>query len=88
MEIEMSRPEEKFNWFRMFWDGITHMSPLARTLWIVAIVKLIILFFILKPFFFPNLLNTTYDDDADRAQHVRTELYDKAPSAEISDNKN
>ena len=58
------------------------MSRLSRTLWIVAIVKLIIMFFILKPFFFPNLLESNYDNDADKAQHVRTELFNKAPATE------
>lgn len=66
----------------MFWDGFTHMSRLSRTLWIVAIVKLIIMFFILKPFFFPNLLDSTYEEDADKAQHVRTELVKKVPATE------
>ncbi|MDD2327512.1 MAG: DUF4492 domain-containing protein [bacterium] len=66
----------------MFWSGFTSMSRLSRTLWIVAIVKLIIMFFILKPFFFPNLLESNYDNDADKAQHVRTELFNKAPATE------
>lgn len=82
MESEINRPEEKFNWFKMFWSGFTNMSSLSKTLWIVAIVKLIIMFFILKPFFFPNELDTKYENDADRAQHVRTELYKKVPATE------
>jgi uncharacterized membrane protein len=82
MESEIIRPGGKFNWFKMFWTGFTNMSRLSKTLWIVAIVKLIIMFFILKPFFFPNLLNTKYEDDADKAQHVRTELYKKASATE------
>ncbi|HBG59085.1 MAG TPA: DUF4492 domain-containing protein, partial [Porphyromonadaceae bacterium] len=72
------RPVVKFNWFKMFWDGFTNMNRLSKTLWIVAIVKLIIMYFILRPFFFPNVLDTTYDNDADKAKHVRTELLEKA----------
>jgi len=62
----------------MFWEGFTSMSRMSKTLWIVAIVKLIIMFFILKPFFFPNLLDTNYENEADKAEHVRTELFRKA----------
>jgi hypothetical protein len=36
------------------------------------------MFFILKPFFFPNLLDTNYENEADKAEHVRTELFRKA----------
>lgn len=83
MELEIKRPPEKFNWFKMFWDGFTNMSTLSKSLWIVVIVKLIIMYFILKPFFFTNLLDSTYEDDTDKANHVRTELYKKAPETEI-----
>ncbi len=80
MEIEIIKPPpEKFNWFKMFRDGFLNMSRLGKTLWIVVIIKLIIMFFILKPFFFPNLLNSRYNNDADKARHVSTELIDKAP---------
>lgn len=82
MELEINRPEEKFNWFTMFWTGFTNMSSLSKTLWIVVIVKLVIMFFILKPFFFPNVLDTRYENEAEKAQHVRTELYKKAPATE------
>jgi uncharacterized membrane protein len=82
MEFESNRPATQYNWFTMFLAGFTSMTRLSKTLWIVVIVKLIILFFILKPFFFPNLLDTTYDNDADKARHVCRELYHKAPSTE------
>jgi uncharacterized membrane protein len=76
--MEIKRETTKYNWFSMFWEGFTSMSRMSKTLWIVAIVKLIIMFFILKPFFFPNLLDTNYENEADKAEHVRTELFRKA----------
>lgn len=82
MEIEINSPPEKFNWFKMFRDGFTSMSPLSKSLWILVIVKLIIMYFILKPFFFPNVLDSTYKDDADKANHVRTELFENVPGTE------
>ena len=82
MEKEKDITAKKYNWFTMFWSGFTSMSRMSKTLWIVAIVKLVIMFFILKPFFFPNVLETNYDNDADKAEHVRTELYEKLPTSE------
>ena len=35
------------------------------------------MFAILKLFFFPDLLSSNYDNDDDRAQHVRNELIKK-----------
>ena len=54
-------------------DGFRSMT-LGKTLWLLVIIKLFIMFAILKAFFFPNLLNSLYDNDEDKAQHVRTEL--------------
>ena len=58
---------------------VHYHEPNRKTLWVIVVVKLVIMFFILKPFFFPNLLKSKYDNDLDKANHVRTELYQKAP---------
>ena len=54
-------------------DGFKNMT-LGKSLWVLIIIKLFIMFAILNAFFFPNLLNSLYDNDEDKAQHVRTEL--------------
>lgn len=41
--------------FDLYYDGFRHMT-LGKTLWIIILIKLFIIFFILKPFFFPNYL--------------------------------
>ncbi|KGF51666.1 DUF4492 domain-containing protein [Prevotella melaninogenica] len=41
--------------FDLYYDGFRHMT-LGKTLWIVIIVKLAIMFLVLKIFFFPNFL--------------------------------
>lgn len=46
----------------------------GKQLWVLIIIKVVILFAVLKIFFFPNLLSRDYDNDADRAQAVRTTL--------------
>ena len=41
--------------FDLYYDGFGHMT-LGKTLWTVIIVKLAIMFLVLKIFFFPNFL--------------------------------
>ena len=36
--------------FDLYYDGFRHMT-LGKTLWIIILIKLFIMFFILKPFF-------------------------------------
>ncbi len=47
---------------------------LGKTLWKIIIVKLIVMFCVLKLFFFPNYLNTNFDTDQQRADHVIDQL--------------
>jgi len=46
----------------------------GKTLWLIVIIKLFIMFVVLKIFFFPNYLNTNFDNDKSKAEHVRQEL--------------
>ena len=41
--------------FRFYYDGFRQMT-LGRTLWAIILIKLFIIFAILKVFFFPNFL--------------------------------
>lgn len=61
---------------RFYVEGFKSMT-VGKTLWALIILKLFIMFAILKLFFFPNLLSSNYDNDDDRAQHVRNELIKK-----------
>ena len=58
---------------RFYVEGFREMT-VGRTLWAIILIKLFILFAVLKVFFFPDLLRRDYDNDADRAQAVRTHL--------------
>lgn len=64
---------------RFYIDGFRGMGPLGKKLWLLIIIKLILFFAVMKLFFFPDLLQTNYDNDEDRAQAVRTHL-SKPPS--------
>jgi len=55
-----------------YYDGFRSMT-LGKTLWIIIIIKLFVLFFVLKLFFFKTELGTFSSED-EKSQHVITEL--------------
>lgn len=57
----------------MYVDGFRQMT-VGRTLWAIILIKLFILFFVLKLFFFPDILQENYDSDEKRAEAVREKL--------------
>lgn len=59
--------------WRFYVDGFRSMT-IGRYLWAIILIKLFILFFVMRLFFFPNILERDYENDADRAQAVRTNL--------------
>jgi len=59
--------------YRFYRDGFREMT-VGRWLWLMIIVKLFILFFIFKLFFFPDILSRDYDNDSQRAEAVRSSL--------------
>ena len=52
-----------------YWHGFRSMKT-GRTLWLIIIIKLIIIFGFLKLVFYPDLLNSKFDSDAQRAAYV------------------
>lgn len=59
--------------FRFYVDGFRRMT-LGRTLWKVILIKLIIMFGVLKLFFFHDFLGTKFSTDEQRAEYVLGEL--------------
>lgn len=59
--------------YRFYIDGFRRMT-LGKTLWKVIIIKLIIMFGVLKLFFFPDFLGTKFNTDEQRADYVLSEL--------------
>ena len=57
--------------FDLYYDGFRNMK-LGRTLWAIIIVKLIIIFAVLKVFFFPNFLKE--HANGDEAGYVATQI--------------
>lgn len=57
-------------------DGFRGMT-VGRTLWIVIIIKLVVMFGILRLFFFPDLLNSKFETNSQRGDYVIEELISK-----------
>ncbi|MCM1005452.1 MAG: DUF4492 domain-containing protein [Lachnospiraceae bacterium] len=62
--------------YTLYADGFRSMT-VGRSLWLMIVIKLLILFAVLKVFFFPDLLSSGYDNDSDRAEAVRSTFTDK-----------
>lgn len=62
--------------FRFYVEGFKNMK-LGKTLWAIILVKLFIMFAILKFIFFPNFLNSRYDTQEEKSEHVLNELTDR-----------
>lgn len=60
--------------FRFYYDGFRRMNRTWRVVWIIILIKLFIMFAILKVFFFPNRLATQCDTNEQRSEYVIEEL--------------
>ena len=65
--------KNNFFWkvFHLYYDGFRQMT-LGRTLWVVILIKLFIIFVVLKLFFFPDFLKQ--HANGDKAEYVATQL--------------
>jgi hypothetical protein len=60
--------------FRFYYDGFSNLPRWGKQVWLVVLIKLFILFVVLKIFFFPNFLQTNFKNDTDRSNHVLENL--------------
>lgn len=54
MTLPKSKPSLLRRAWRLYADGFRGLSRTGRILWMLIIVKLFVMFAVLKPFFFPN----------------------------------
>jgi len=59
--------------FSFYRDGFRSMTT-GKTLWKIICIKLLVMFGIIKFFFFPDFLKTNFTTDEDRAAHVLSEI--------------
>ncbi|WP_298046986.1 DUF4492 domain-containing protein [uncultured Bacteroides sp.] len=62
--------------WNFYLEGFRSMT-LGRTLWVIILLKLFVMFFILKMFFFPDFLRDHPTDD-DKGTYVGNELIERA----------
>lgn len=57
---------------RIFWFYVNGFRSMTwgRSLWMIILIKLFVMFFILKMFFFPNFLKTNFSNDQERSDYV------------------
>lgn len=65
--------KDNFLWkvYHLYYDGFRQMT-LGRTLWAIILIKLFIIFVVLKLFFFPNFLKQ--HADGNEAEYVANKL--------------
>ncbi|MDR0429694.1 MAG: DUF4492 domain-containing protein [Tannerellaceae bacterium] len=62
--------------FRFYLEGFKEMT-LGKTLWVIILIKLFIMFFVLKLFFFPSFLSK-FDTKTEKQDYVSEELIHRA----------
>ncbi|MDR0872160.1 MAG: DUF4492 domain-containing protein [Prevotellaceae bacterium] len=63
--------------FRFYYDGFRSMT-IGKTLWAIILIKLFVMFLILKVFFFPNFLNEKADTETGKQEYVSEELINRS----------
>ena len=59
--------------FNFYYTGFKEMK-VGKQLWLIILIKLFIMFAILKLFFFPNFLKSNFDSDQERSDYVIEQL--------------
>jgi hypothetical protein len=60
--------------FRFYYDGFRNMSQWGKKVWLIILIKLFIIFAILKLFFFQDFLRKNYENDNQRSEYVLDQL--------------
>jgi hypothetical protein len=60
--------------FRFYSDGFRNMSDWGRKVWLVIIIKLFIMFAVLRLFFFPDFLDKRFESNSDKGAYVREQI--------------
>lgn len=59
--------------FNFYYEGFRSMT-IGRTLWLIILIKLFVMFVVLKIFFFPNFLKSNFETDEQRGDYVIEQL--------------
>ncbi|MGI6321772.1 MAG: DUF4492 domain-containing protein [Bacteroidales bacterium] len=62
------------NVYMFYYEGFRDMSWWGKRAWIIIIIKLIIIFAVLRIFFFPDFLRKNFDDDKQRSEYILDQI--------------
>jgi hypothetical protein len=62
------------NSFHLYYDGFRRMPDWGKKVWLIILIKLFIMFAILKLFFFSDFINSKFDTDKQRSEYVLDQL--------------
>lgn len=80
------KPRRGLLWFYdLYRDGLRSQSRTSRLLWVIVAVKLLIMFAILRPIFFPRVI-ARQGDEAAQIEYVQDQL--TAPIVDTLDTSN
>lgn len=65
--------------WRFYIDGFKDLSVWGRKIWIIILIKLFILFAIIRLFFMPDVLKKNFKTDEQRSRHVLENLTTSKP---------
>lgn len=60
--------------YRFYYEGFRDMSWWGKRAWVIIIIKVIIIFAVLRIFFFPDFLRKNFDDDKQRSEYVLDQI--------------
>ena len=60
--------------FHFYYDGFRSMSWWGKRVWVIILIKLFVIFLILKLFFFQDFLSKKYSSDEQKSEYVLDQL--------------
>jgi hypothetical protein len=69
----MQHKSKLFRIFDFYYQGFKQMT-VGRKLWAIILIKLFIMFVILKMFFFKDFLGSRFSNDQERSEYVIEQL--------------
>jgi hypothetical protein len=69
--MAMTKNSFLYKVYDLYADGFRHMT-VGRTLWTIIVIKLVVIFAILKVFFFPDFIKQ-HADEGQEAEFVATQ---------------
>lgn len=59
---------------KFYIDGFKNLEKLGIKLWVVILIKLFIMFVILKIFFFQDFLDKKFDNEKDKSEYILKQI--------------